>query len=72
MGFQYLRVSLGTDEYKEQNWEGQVEKVCARLSLWQWQSGGWSSVLCDASTGMSQSHWEEITLCTVCKSAAPS
>ncbi len=35
-GLKYLGVFLGTDEYKKQNWEGLMEKVCARLSHWHW------------------------------------
>ncbi|XDV25251.1 hypothetical protein PO909_029197 [Leuciscus waleckii] len=35
-GFKYLGVFLGTDEYRNKNWEGLVEKVCARLSHWKW------------------------------------
>ncbi len=27
---------LGTDDFRKQNWEGLVEKVCARLSRWKW------------------------------------
>lgn len=35
-GFKYLGVFLGIEEYRNQNWLGLVEKVCARLSQWQW------------------------------------
>lgn len=35
-GFKYLGVFLGREDYRKQNWEGLVEKVCARLSRWQW------------------------------------
>jgi hypothetical protein len=35
-GFKYLGVFIGTEEYKRKNWEGLVEKVCARLSNWKW------------------------------------
>lgn len=35
-GFKYLGVHIGNDEYKKKNWEGLVEKVCARLSRWKW------------------------------------
>lgn len=35
-GFKYLGVFLGREDYRRQNWEGLVEKVCARLSRWQW------------------------------------
>ena len=35
-GMKFLGVFLGTDEYKNKNWEGLVEKVCARLSKWKW------------------------------------
>lgn len=27
---------LGSEEYRKQNWEGLVEKTCARLSRWKW------------------------------------
>ncbi len=33
-GFKYLGVFIGTEEYIQKNWEGLVEKVCARLSHW--------------------------------------
>lgn len=35
-GLKYLGVFLGREDYKRQNWEGLVEKVCARLSCWHW------------------------------------
>lgn len=36
LGLKYLGVYLGQEEYKKRNWEGLVEKVCARLSSWKW------------------------------------
>lgn len=36
LGLKYLGVYLGQEEYKKKNWEGLVEKVCARLSSWKW------------------------------------
>ncbi len=35
-GFKYLGVFLGTNDYRQQNWEGLLEKVRARLSHWKW------------------------------------
>ncbi len=32
----YLGVFLGTEEFKKKNWEGLLEKVCAKLSRWNW------------------------------------
>ncbi len=36
VGFKYLGVFLGTEEFKKKNWEGLLEKVCAKLSRWNW------------------------------------
>ncbi len=35
-GFKYLGVFWGTNDYRQQNWEGLLEKVRARLSHWKW------------------------------------
>ena len=35
-GMKTLGVFLGFDVYQKKNWEGLVEKVCARLSRWKW------------------------------------
>ena len=35
-GMRVLGVYLGTEEYQKQNWEGVLEKVCAKLSKWIW------------------------------------
>lgn len=35
-GFKFLGVFLGSETYKEKNWEGLLEKVCLRLSNWKW------------------------------------
>lgn len=35
-GLKYLGVFLGTEEFKKKNWEGLLEKVCAKLSRWNW------------------------------------
>lgn len=35
-GIKYLGVFLGTEEFKKKNWEGLLEKVCAKLSRWNW------------------------------------
>ena len=35
-GLRVLGVSLGTEEYERKNWEGVLEKVCARLTKWKW------------------------------------
>ncbi|XDV49743.1 hypothetical protein PO909_018933 [Leuciscus waleckii] len=35
-GFKVLGVYLGTDKYKEKNWEGLLGKVVAKLSKWNW------------------------------------
>ena len=35
-GLRVLGVSLGTEEYERRNWEGVLEKVCARLTKWKW------------------------------------
>ena len=31
-----LGVFLGSDVFQKKNWEGVLEKVCARLSRWKW------------------------------------
>lgn len=35
-GLKLLGVFLGTDQYRQKNWEGMVEKMCDRLSRWSW------------------------------------
>ena len=35
-GFKCLGVFLGTEEFQKRNWEGLLEKVCARMSKWKW------------------------------------
>lgn len=35
-GFKYLGVFIGTEQYRQKNWEGHVEKLCARVSRWNW------------------------------------
>jgi hypothetical protein len=35
-GMKVLGVFLGTDEFQRKNWEGVMERVCARLSEWKW------------------------------------
>ncbi len=35
-GLKVLGVYLGTDKYKEKNWEGLLGKVVAKLSKWKW------------------------------------
>ena len=35
-GMKFLGVYLGSEDFQKQNWEGVVEKVCARLSKWRW------------------------------------
>lgn len=35
-GMKVLEVFLGSDKYKEKNWEGLLEKVVAKLSKWNW------------------------------------
>ena len=35
-GLKVLGVFLGTEEYERKNWEGVLEKVCARLTKWKW------------------------------------
>ena len=35
-GLKVLGVFLGTEEFQGKNWEGVMEKVCARLSSWKW------------------------------------
>lgn len=31
-----LGVYLGKEGYQEKNWEGMIDKVCAKLSKWKW------------------------------------
>ena len=35
-GMKVLGVFLGTDEFQRKDWEGAMERVCARLSKWKW------------------------------------
>ena len=35
-GLKVLGFYLGNQVFEQQNWEGLVVKVCARLSKWQW------------------------------------
>lgn len=35
-GMKCLGVYLGTEEYKKNNWDGLLDKVCARMSRWNW------------------------------------
>ncbi|KAI4883755.1 hypothetical protein NFI96_007667 [Prochilodus magdalenae] len=35
-GLKYLGVFLGTPLFQKKNWDGVVEKVCAKLSKWTW------------------------------------
>ena len=35
-GLRVLGVFLGTEEYERKNWDGVLEKVCARLTKWKW------------------------------------
>ena len=35
-GLKVLGVFLGTEEFQKQNWEGAMERVCARLAKWRW------------------------------------
>ncbi len=35
-GMKVLGVFLGTEEFQRKNWEGTMERVCARLSRWKW------------------------------------
>lgn len=35
-GLKVLGVFLGTEAFMEKNWEGAMERVCARLSRWKW------------------------------------
>ena len=35
-GLKVLGVFLGTSAFREKNWEGLIEKVCAKLSKWKW------------------------------------
>lgn len=35
-GLRVLGVFLGSDNFRNKNWEGLEEKVCARLSRWKW------------------------------------
>ena len=35
-GMKVLGVYLGTEGFQKQNWEGVLEKVCAKLSKWKW------------------------------------
>lgn len=35
-GINILGVFLGTQQFQENNWEGVMEKVCAKISKWRW------------------------------------
>ncbi len=35
-GIKCLGVFLGTQQFQEKNWEGVMEKVCAKISKWRW------------------------------------
>ena len=35
-GMKVLGDFLGTDGFQKKNWEGVMERVCARLSKWKW------------------------------------
>ena len=35
-GLKFLGVFLGTEKFERTNWDGAVEKVCARLCEWKW------------------------------------
>lgn len=36
MGFKFLGIYLGSEEFKKKNWENVKDKVCAKLSKWNW------------------------------------
>lgn len=36
IGFKFLGIVMGSENYQRKNWEGVKDKVCARLSKWNW------------------------------------
>lgn len=36
IGFKFLGIFMGSENYQRKNWEGVKDKVCARLSKWNW------------------------------------
>jgi len=36
IGFKFLGIFMGSENYQRKNWEGVRDKICARLSNWNW------------------------------------